>query len=221
MTDIFKFWSQVQEADREHPADREVLARVKHGFDLARMPGCFVGQLRTAPVVLLYLSPGWSEHGHVDRLSKSDKERAIRKHGGNEPIPDLDRPGIRWLASRTKCFGPWNVVRPHVAVLNIGAYHSKTFEDKPLLAALPSSRMSLSWAQDVLFPQAVRGERVVVCMRAARFWGLEVGNRYGEALFTPEVVRGGYMKRSELREQVIEAVKAAIAKAAERELVAA
>jgi len=44
-------------------------------------------------------------------------------------------------------------------VLNIGAYHSTAFADYQLLAALPSCRVSLDWAQGVLFPQAVKGDR--------------------------------------------------------------
>ena len=145
----------------------------------------------------------------------------MRKYKGDEQFLDPSGGGSPWFASRTKCFGPWETVRHYISVLNIGAYNSKTFEDAPLLAALPSSRMSLSYAQEVLFPQAMAGERVVVCMRAARFWGLDTGKREGEALFAPEVTRGGFMKRNEMREEVIEVVKAAIAKVADRTLAAA
>jgi hypothetical protein len=87
-----------------------------------------------------------------------------------------------------------------VAVLNIGAYHSKTFTDHGLLAALPSSRMTLDWAQSVLFPQAEEGKRAVICLRAAEFWGLERGRRYGEGLFVPNVNRSGYMHNDNLSE---------------------
>ena len=57
-TDIFRFWSKIRLKGGAHPADHEVLSRVKHNFDLRCMPGCFGGPLRTASVVLLYLSPG-------------------------------------------------------------------------------------------------------------------------------------------------------------------
>jgi hypothetical protein len=102
-------------------------------------------------------------------------------------------------------------------VLNIGAYHSKTFTDYPLLAALPSSRVSIDWAQSVLFPQAMRGERVVVCLRSAHFWGLAAGNQYGQSLFAPSVTRrGDIMKKTaeqkRMRQAIIRAVKRAIEK---------
>jgi hypothetical protein len=214
VSDIFEFWSRMGLGERVHPADREVLDRVQHGFDLRCLPGSFAGRLRTAPIVLLYLSPGWAPQDRIDARTPSSQEFYIRKYTGNEPLHyDDKRPGNRWLASRTSCFGSWDAVRSYVAVLNIGAYHSKTFEDAPLLAALPSSRVSLSWAQEVLFPQAMAGERVVVCMRAARFWGLEMGRRYGEALFAPPVTRGGHMLHGRMRKEVIHAVTAAIASA--------
>jgi hypothetical protein len=62
-----------------------------------------------------------------------------------------------------------------LAILNIGAYHSKDFPDRHLLSALPSCRTSIDWAQKVLFPQAERRERLVVCLRAAGNWGLQKG----------------------------------------------
>jgi hypothetical protein len=70
--DIFRFWATVKRKDRIHPADREVFARVKgHTSDLKCLPGCFGGPLRTAPIVLLYLSPGWSPLDRKDAVSKS------------------------------------------------------------------------------------------------------------------------------------------------------
>ena len=45
-----------------HPVDRKVFERMdphKHGFRLDCLPSSFGGRLRDAPVVLLYLSPGF------------------------------------------------------------------------------------------------------------------------------------------------------------------
>jgi len=50
-------------------------------------------------------------------------------------------------------------------------------------------------------------KRVVVCLRAARFWGLAEGHRYGRALFAPPVTRSGYMKKGPMRDKVIRAVR--------------
>jgi hypothetical protein len=102
-----------------------------------------------------------------------------------------------------------------VAGLNVAPYKSKTFSDTHLLAALPSSRISLDYAQSVLFPEAEAGKRVVVCLRAHRFWGLEPGQHYGKQLFAPRCTRGGHMRHGALREQVIAAAQSALGLRAE------
>ena len=212
MTDIFRFWAKVRPTDNMHPADRAVLTRVKHRFDLKCLPACFGGPLRTAPIVLLYLSPGFSKHDRIDAKSKKGQDYYMRRRAGREPFR-AEGQGFKWLTSRTKCFGlDWKLIRSKLAVLNIGAYHSKNFHDTPLLAALPSSRVSIAWAQDVLFPQARDGKIVVICLRAARFWGLETGKKYGKSLFAPHVTIGGHMKHNRMRKQIIKAVNSIIAK---------
>jgi hypothetical protein len=69
-------------------------------------------------------------------------------------------------------------VKNKIALLNIGAYHSADARSFGSLLALPSSRVSVGWAQDVLFPDAEAGRRIVVCMRSASYWGLEQGRKY-------------------------------------------
>ena len=208
-TDIFEFWSQIKPSETVHPDDRDVLSRVRNGFDLSCLPACFMGPLRSAPVVLLYLSPGLSKQDYVDAKSKRGRQRYVSQRGGRALLPDMNEhtKAWRWWSSRCKHFGSNELLRGKVAVLNIGAYHSKSFHDWGLLAALPSSRISIQWAQNVLFPQATAGKRVVVCLRAARFWGLQEGKKYGRALFVPFVTRGGHMKKGKLRDEVIQAVR--------------
>ena len=212
-TNIFRFWTDIKLKGGAHPADYEVLSRVRHNFDLNCLPASFNGRLRTAPVVLLYLSPGLSEFDRIQAKTRAGQAYYRRRWRGREPLPGPDdhQRAWRWWKSRTACFGDWQQLQTKVAILNIGAYHSKTFADVPLLAALPSSRVSLDWAQRVLFPQAIAGKRIVICMRAARFWGLKEGKRYGEALFAPPVTRSGHMKHGRMRKIVIREVKGMLA----------
>jgi hypothetical protein len=208
MADIFEFWKNVSPTDDVHPADRDVLGRVKHHFKLKCFPGCFAGPLQTAPVVLLYLSGGFSKKDLSEFKSPEAQRHIMLSRAGMEPFRDKDASGLDWMKSRTKCLGDWGMLRSNVALLNIGAYHSKTFQDASLLAALPSSRNSISWAQDVLFPDAIAGKRIVICLRAAHFWGLERGKQYGRSLFAPYVTMGGHMKLTKMRERIISLVKA-------------
>ncbi|MGA9796334.1 MAG: hypothetical protein WBQ17_12460 [Rhizomicrobium sp.] len=193
-TDIFEFWGQISADACIHPADVETFRRVpNNGFATeAALPGCFMGPLRTAPIVLLYLSPGLSEE---DKPTGRLKEWHVRTRGGTEPLvsKDVHSSAHAWWTQRTKILsGTVEQRSQNVATLNIGAYHSKTFNDHGLLAALPSSRVTLDWAQSVLFPEAEAGKRVVVCMRAARYWGLESGQEYSGTLFAPKVTRSGH-----------------------------
>ena len=75
------------------------------------------------------------------------------------------------------------------------------------LAALPSSRFVLDWSQKVLFAEAERGDRVVVCRRASRLWGLKKGTRYGKALYAPLVTPGGHFYDNELSKEIVAVVK--------------
>jgi hypothetical protein len=218
--DLFRFWSNLSIKDLKfgkgkfaHPADHDVLSRVKHGFDLACWPGCFSGPLIDAPIVLLYLSPGRSRQDRINATLRAEQARYAGAEFGRRPLPGPDRhyEAWKWWTSRTRIFElDWKLLQNSVAVFNIGAYHSKSVPDPSVLAALPSSRMSLDWAQEVLFPQAIAGDRVVICLRAARFWGFhagKTGERYGKGLFAPAVNRGGHMLKNSLREEVVAVVR--------------
>lgn len=204
MQSIFDFWRSVPEDAHQHPADAEVLARVKdHGFQLGALPGQWMGPLATARVVFLYLSPGFAPFDIEFAGTAEGRRWHSLQRTGQHHLPDgvEHEPAYRWWASRARAYGTLEFLRDKVAFANIGAYHSKHFTDAPLLAALPSSRAMLDWAQGVLFPEARRGERLVVCMRATRFWGLEIGWSEG-SLFAPQVTRGGFLHHGPVREQI-------------------
>ena len=211
MQDLFEFWRQLRPGQKVHPADKPVFGRVdpkRHGFELNCLPGNFSGRLRTAPVVLLYLSPGFNPIELTDAEDPEVQRYYRKKLNGKTPIWDREgNPGVVWLKSRTREFGDWNAVREHVAMMNIGAYHSTKFNDYSLLSALPSSRVALDWAQQHLFPDAEAGKRMVICMRSASYWGLEVGRSYGRALFAPHVTRSGHLIKNEENVRLISLVK--------------
>jgi hypothetical protein len=210
MEDIFQFWQSVPPSDHIHPADREVFARVSGDyFSQNALPGCYMGPLRIAPIVLLFLSPGASEE---DEPTEPLIDWHLRTRAGMEPLisKSLHASAFRWWTTRTKFLERSIEERAQkVAILNIGAYHSKTFEAHGLLAALPSSRVALDWAQNVLFRQAEAGERVVICLRAAKYWGLEAGREYSGTLFAPRVTRGGHILHA-AREKIVAAAQRAM-----------
>jgi len=217
--DIFEFWSprEIGPNDRVHPKDQDVFNRMdpNHKFELNCLPYCFFGPLRSAKIVLLYLSPGFDEFDVKEAESPKGRERMVESRSGNLELPNQEehKGTWRWWRSHTKDFGECDELRSKIAVLNIGAYHSKKGPNGQILASLPSSRVSLEWAQKVLFPQAIKGDKVVICLRSAKFWGFDAGkegNRYGESLYAPQVTRGGHMKKGNMRDEIIKKVKDSI-----------
>ena len=90
--DIFEFWSQIDRGEHIHPADKIVFDRMRpkqHGFRLDCLPGCFGGRLRDAPIVLLYLSPGFSDRDVADAKTKEGKDYYYRRYRGYELPRDL------------------------------------------------------------------------------------------------------------------------------------
>src|SRR4051794_13275778 len=104
MTEIFEFWSRIERGARIHPDDIKIFERMdaeRHGFQLQCLPGCFAGKLKSAPIVLLFLSPGFSAADVDDANSNAGKDYRFKSWQGDEPFRD-DGPGHLWLASRTK-----------------------------------------------------------------------------------------------------------------------
>lgn len=206
MTDIFEFWSQIGRGEKIHPADKHVFKRIderRHGFQTDCLPACYEGRLRSAPLVLLYLSPGFDKKLDLeDASSKEGKDYYFRRWKGDEPFRES-----RWLKSRTKHFADFEIVRDKVAILNIGAYHSTNVASYSSLLALPSSRVALNWAQNVLFPEAEAGKRVVICMRSAAYWGMDTGMVYGKSLFAPKVTRSGHLIDNKENEKLVKIVR--------------
>ncbi len=198
-----------------HPADAHVFRRLgqNHSFKLDCRPGPYGGPLKDAKVVLLFLSPGLDAGDAVHGASPAGKKYYVDQRSGVAKLPSTTQheAAQRWLAKVIKQFGlNYEEARSTVATLNIGAYKSTSFPDWHMLAALPSSRASLDWAQSVLFPQAEQGERVVVCLRSADYWGLGIGEPIGASLFRPQCTRGGFMYRDEMRDRISAAVRAKV-----------
>lgn len=214
--DIFDFWSRIPDAATIHPDDAYVFERAPTRFELDCLPTAFTGPLRTAPIVLLFLSPGFDETDREHARSEQGRlwYKEQRSGIGPLPTPETHEPAWRWWTKTVRQFGvEIDKFQGKLAILDMGAYHSRKFGDWPMLSALPSSRVALEWAQNVLFPAAEEGERVVICMRSPRYWGLGKKARYGKSLFAPAVTRRGHMRHESeevplaIRHDVIQAVR--------------
>lgn len=214
MSDIFEFWSRIDRGEHVHPADAEVLKRMepeRHGFELGCLPAAFAGRLRTAPVVLLFLSPGFDKEEPEQAKLDQVKDYYVKRWSGDEPLrADDPKPTRTWIESRVRPFGAYDAIASNISLLNIGCYHSRDVSSFGSLLALPSSRVSLDWAQAHLFPEAEAGKRIVICMRSAVYWGLEVGRRYGHGLFAPHVTRRGDLIKNDDYAALIKLVRSRV-----------
>jgi hypothetical protein len=219
--DFMKFWSKAIPNLHVHPDDEAALSNNNHEFELNALIGPWMGPIRTAPVVLLTLNGGLMGNGEEARAAQLPAARAFAAHNltGDAPLPDwhaIGNPaGLGWTTGRLTQFGlSYKQAADKVAFINLIPYKSKEgAKDMPMADRLPSARMMRAWARDTLFKQAEAGERIVVCLRSARTWGLPTPPTPPRGkLFVPEFTRGGFMHHGEMREQIGLAVRRAVLK---------
>ena len=87
IANLFDFWTDVPGDAREHSADKEVLARAPHFFEMECLPNHYAGPLRTAKVVFLFLSPGFNPTDVEDARSAEGQARYEAQRTGSSPLP--------------------------------------------------------------------------------------------------------------------------------------
>ena len=199
MVDIFEFWEDYQLGERIHRLDKLIFDGLKsqHDLNLECLPVPFYGPLKTAPIVFLYLNPGLSKLDLEQAKSNEGQKRRYESLRGLTSLSQLRVNSEKsWWVDKTAFLEiPAENLLEKIAVLQLCAYHSKEFKDWPLIAALPSSRVAISWAQEELFADARAGKRVVICLRSPRYWGLAPGQSYDGALFAPLTTRNGHIQK--------------------------
>lgn len=188
-----------------HPKDKDDVDLLfkKMRKNLNTFPCPFWGPILTAKVVLCYAGPGSTEHKIYgsDRKNARDpnwvKER-VRSFDGKTPINfSLLHPTARaWFSGRIgSILGVSKEVAEEyggeVAVVDLTAYRgvNTAWEE---VAFLPSTQVMRSWAKEVLFVDAIREKRVVLVMRANKWWGVPSGPWKRGNLFAPACTRSGY-----------------------------
>jgi hypothetical protein len=143
---LFKFWEGVSPDTKVHPKDAAVFEENgNHNLELECLPNPYYGPLRTAPIVLLYLNPGFSEEKDLAEAQTEDGRQFYwRQRQGNEPLrSQLNLKDKSWWVSRTRhLHSDPEYLRHKLAVLELCAYHSKSFSDGAMLSKLPSSQVA-------------------------------------------------------------------------------
>src|SRR6185369_4183154 len=141
--DIFDFWSLLDPTQKIHPDDAAVFGRIpnrERGFDLKCLPVPFYGRLRTAPVVLLFASPGVSKFDYKEAKSHEAQQRYAIDRKGCSDLPDNEQMPTRWgwwTRITNQFCHDWKALQSKIAFLNISPYHYEgSIKHRHLLAAL-------------------------------------------------------------------------------------
>ena len=188
-TPLMRFWDRDIQRDRRgwlvHPDDAPHLQvplppLLEAGLRLPPAP--VTGTLVNGFIHLLALNPGHTPEDD-ERAATEEGQRWWRDmRSGRVPYEPA---GNRWFVRKLAWLGPWHEVAPYAVKLNRFAYSSSEAPGpvRKVLRQLPSSRLMLEWASDVLFPAARRGECVVFVTRSHDEWGLVRDRDEGAGLF--------------------------------------
>jgi hypothetical protein len=170
-------------------------------FHLGLLPVPFVGDIRSARVVILLLNPGLAPLDYFAELRvPTFRERQLRNlqqdfAGTDHPFLYLDpdfawHSGFGWwhgkfrsviaaLARQWKCSfrDARRVVAQHLAAIELVPYHSERYRlSTPLREKLRSSALARDYVRDVLASRASVGDVLLVVGRQAQAWGIAEAN---------------------------------------------
>src|SRR5262245_10203036 len=98
--DLLEFWAKCANL-HIHPDDEPALQESDHEFRLDALVGPWMGPIRTAPVVLLTLNPGFSGVEMAEAKDPAVREAMACNLGGEAPLPTFaTNPGGRKWTER-------------------------------------------------------------------------------------------------------------------------
>ena len=171
---IFDFWSKLPEKACVHPEDEAAVEKYKDIFELQIPPGHINGQLKTSPVIALFLNPGFENEQEFE--DDECRNLLFEQIKGESDFPLWFDRWRKWFIPRVKIEGmSESEIAKTVSVFNVCSYASRNAKDltSSVLKNIPSSQIAIKYLHDVLIPQARRGERFIVVCRAAWAWKID------------------------------------------------
>jgi hypothetical protein len=174
ISSLVEFWS-AQYRNRSglclHPADEGTLDRKRHSFNLDFPVSPFVGNVLSAPVVILGANAGYRS----DMTSQEfPDQRAIDAYLERVRRPETaDWSGVSRYYTETN-YGSL-IATGRAVLVNACAYRSPKISEEPenrrTVAELASASFTRRWLLDAVLPLARIGARLVVVKRS-RLWNL-------------------------------------------------
>jgi len=170
---LFEFWKDLPDKECIHPKDLDVINQNKGVFELHVPPGHINGRLKTAPVVALFLNPGFEEEDKQGFENEECRKLLFEQIQGESDFPLWFNRWKQWFLPRVKIGSMTeDQIAKNVSIFNVCSYASKDAKllKSSIIDSLASSQVAIQYLHDVLIPQAKRGERFIVVCRAAWAW---------------------------------------------------
>lgn len=160
--ELAEYWSQLDGA--VHPADVLKFELFSdHGFNLDFPPPAFIGDVINAPIVILDNNGGYDASLTPGEFPDRDAHNEFRDMLANpRPVSRNERTLSPYYLGRN--YTKW-LVDGVATLVNGVAYRSidrKAKHVNRMTKSLPSALFHQHWLQEVLRPQAERGERFVI-----------------------------------------------------------
>ena len=154
-----------------HPDDMEVFLNCKRDdyFNLDYPPPAYVGDIVSAPVVMLLYNGGYS-NGTKDEFSEPE---AAERYLERLHDPSLMKPEGYSDYYRNLNYGDF-LKNGDLAIVNVAAYRSPSFKSTQQRIAnkLESVKLHREWLHETLLPEAAAGNRLVIAHRY-KHWNLD------------------------------------------------
>lgn len=171
--DIVTFWRGQQQADEKwqwaHRLDREVLDTGPHSFNLDHPVSPYIGDVLTAPVIILGANAGYSP---TLTPTEFPDDASVSAYTGRVDDPSgSDWSFVSRYYDRTN-YGHL-VASGRAVVVNACAYRSPKLseeaDNRAMIKRLPSAIFTRRWLLEAVLPMAANGQRLIVVKRGGQW----------------------------------------------------
>lgn len=201
---IRRHWSRLE--GNVHPDDMPIFDRFRHSFRLNFPPPAFIGNVDTAPIVILMANGGYDEEGTPKEFPD---ESAVHEH--RDYLRGLHLPLPRFL-SKYYTNGPLgSLIADGSAVLvNAIPYRSPRLseekENQATAQILPTRAAHRRWLHEEVLPLAGAGQRFVLAHRT-KWWGITPSEFAGPCVLFSDPAKAEPNRRSPDKEKLEQAKK--------------
>lgn len=179
ITTIVDYWRdqhRTEDGRWMHPEDQTTFDESDHSFNLDFPVSPYVGDILTAPVIILGANAGYKKRVTDSEFPDDNAIQAYLNRVRDPSSSDWSPMASYYYGVN---YGPY-LLDGRAAWINACAYRSpqlsKEPKNKKLIPHLPSARFTRKWLLEAVLPMAERGDRLIVAKRFGP-WNLPKGFR--------------------------------------------